>query len=293
MRGDLTNVSLSTNINVPTRLRRAIHLDDLVLVRRIVKNHPTEIQNPDLDDNGNTSLHLATILGLLGIAQFLVDAGHENNNISRNANGDTPLHLAVEKSAPIATFLAYKFPHCIPWKNKQGADAVMLSARTLPSSAASPQSPPQHHRQQASTASSPQLLLTTLVQLSPVPASILLSAADNDGNTALHYASAHGQLKAIRALLAAGANPGARNAYSWTPIAYSSTVQAEVYFRGLAGGGSDAGGGGTSRRETESGSGLMRSGGGVGLRIVRTGEEIASGADMRIGDGRRRAGSAE
>ncbi len=60
-----------------------------------------------------------------------------------------------------------------------------------------------------------------------------VTAQDNDGNTALHYASAYGQLKVIRTLLHANASPLARNAYSWTPISYSSTVAAEVYFKNL------------------------------------------------------------
>jgi ankyrin repeat protein len=76
-------------------------------------------------------------------------------------------------------------------------------------------------------------LLTTLLTISPDPATLLV-AADADGNTALHYASAYGHLKCMRALLAAGANAGARNAFSWTPISYSSTVATEVYFRNLA-----------------------------------------------------------
>lgn len=174
----------------------------------------------------------------------------------------------------------------------------MLSARSLPSPpnltnpTSQQYSPPQ---QQLLPNASPQLVLSTLIQNSPVPASILLAAADNDGNTALHYASAYGQLKAIRALLVAGANPGARNAYSWTPIAYSSTVQAEVYFRGLAGGGTESGvSSGGTRREFEGSGGLNRGGaGGAGLRIVRTGEEVGGGVETRGGDGRRRAGSAE
>lgn len=58
------------------------------------------------------------------LQHFLIDAGHEDDGISRNANGDTPLHLAVETSAPVATLLASTFPQCIPWKNKQGADTV-------------------------------------------------------------------------------------------------------------------------------------------------------------------------
>ncbi|KAL8738216.1 MAG: hypothetical protein Q9181_000942 [Wetmoreana brouardii] len=116
--------SLSTNVDVPTRLRRAIHLNDLTLVKRIVKNYAEKLQNPDLEDNCDTSLHLAAKLGLLEIAHFLIDAGHEDESISRNANGDTPLHVAVETSVPVATLLATRFPRCIPWKNKQGADAV-------------------------------------------------------------------------------------------------------------------------------------------------------------------------
>lgn len=63
----------------------------------------------------------------------------------------------------------------------------------------------------------------------------LLQAADQDGNTALHYASAYGQLKCVRALLEAGADPGRRNRWSWMPVSYSFSVQAEVYFRGLVG----------------------------------------------------------
>ena len=35
--------------------------------------------------------------------------------------------------------------------------------------------------------------------------------------------------------MAAGADSEVRNAWSWTPVAYSATVQAEVYFKGLVG----------------------------------------------------------
>lgn len=56
---------------------------------------------------------------------------------------------------------------------------------------------------------------------------------DVSGNTALHHASAAGSREAIRALLEAGADPNARNKSSWTPLAYSSTVAVEVYFKQL------------------------------------------------------------
>lgn len=34
-------------------------------------------------------------------------------------------------------------------------------------------------------------------------------------------------------LLEHGADASARNAWSWTPVSYSASVQAEVYFKGL------------------------------------------------------------
>ncbi|KAL8915540.1 MAG: hypothetical protein Q9171_000105 [Xanthocarpia ochracea] len=219
MRNNNLNNSLSTNVEVPVRLRRAINLNDLVLVKRIIRNNPNKLKNPDLDDGGNTSLHLAAKLGFLEIAQFLVDFGHEDDTVSRNVGWDTPLHLAVETSVPVAVFLATRFPQCIPWKNKQGADVIMLSARTEPPtpsiSTTSPISPPSHqlflNQQPQQVPGLLQPLLSTLLHLAPVPTKSLLAATDLDGNTALHYASAYGQLKAIRALLVAGANPGAKN----------------------------------------------------------------------------------
>jgi ankyrin repeat protein len=61
----------------------------------------------------------------------------------------------------------------------------------------------------------------------------MLQNADVDGNTALHFASSNGHLLVLRTLLAAGADADRRNVWSWTPVAYSATVQAEVYFKGL------------------------------------------------------------
>lgn len=62
---------------------------------------------------------------------------------------------------------------------------------------------------------------------------LFLGSRDNAYNTALHHASAFGQLKTLRLLIAAGADASARNMYHWTALDYSATVTAEVYFRGL------------------------------------------------------------
>lgn len=57
-----------TRIDVPRRLRRAILLNDIALVKRIVQNNPKYLQNPDFEDKSNTSLHLAAKHGFTQIA---------------------------------------------------------------------------------------------------------------------------------------------------------------------------------------------------------------------------------
>jgi len=72
-------------------------------------------------------------------------------------------------------------------------------------------------------------LIPTLLLHAPT----ILTAYDHAGNTALHHASAAGELKALRMLLQYGANPLASNAYSWNPVHYSATTAAEAYFKTL------------------------------------------------------------
>lgn len=55
-------------IDPSIRIRRAIHLNDLSLLQRIIKKNPNLVQNINFADNGNTSLHLAAQLGHLEIA---------------------------------------------------------------------------------------------------------------------------------------------------------------------------------------------------------------------------------
>jgi hypothetical protein len=58
-------------------------------------------------------------------------------------------------------------------------------------------------------------------------------AQDAKGDTCLHNATAWGHLKAVRALIQAGADPLCSNYAGWAPENYSLTVQADVYYRNL------------------------------------------------------------
>lgn len=204
------NAHNKNRIDASTRLRRAILLNDVPLVQRIVRNNPKLLQNPDFADKSNTSLHIAASHGFTETAELLIRFGHDELEISRNADHDTPLMLAAKSGHfEVGTMLAKRFPRCIQYSNKAGMDTLAMAA--------------QHPNSTA--------LIPILLQHPDFPANPHIK--DLDGNTPLHHASASGSLKALRILLAAGANPLAKNNYDWTPLAYSQTVAAEVYFKNL------------------------------------------------------------
>jgi len=117
-----------SRIEAPRRLRRAILLNDLSLVKRIVSNNPIYLQNPDFDDKSNTSLHLAAKHGFVQIAEYLIEAGHESGTVSRNNDWETPLMFAAQAGKEeMGVMLAKRFPECIGWQNKGGLDAVCCS----------------------------------------------------------------------------------------------------------------------------------------------------------------------
>jgi hypothetical protein len=116
---------------------------------------------------------------------------------------------AREGHVPAARALVEAFPRCVAMVDAKGLDALALCARSASGE---------------STA-----LIPVLLALEPG----LAHSRDADGNTPLHHASAAGNLAALRILLSAGANPLAKNDCDWTPLAYSQTVAAEVYFKNL------------------------------------------------------------
>ncbi|KAF2088394.1 ankyrin [Saccharata proteae CBS 121410] len=240
-------------IDVAVRLRRAILLDDLFLVKRIIRANPSALRNPDFEDKSNTSLHLASKVGSVQIVAYLLDAGHEDDGISKNTDWDTPLMMAATSNqVDVGKLLATRFPRCVPYSNRHGLDALML----------------------ASKHGAVNLLIPLLTSRPPC----LTTSHDNDGNTALHHASAAGELKCLRTLLQHGANPCAQNAYSWTPLAYSQTVAAKLYFEELVTE--------IERRRAEGKRDererALRSKGVGGVRIV-TNDENGSGRDDEAG----------
>lgn len=57
----------------------------------------------------------------------MIEAGHENETVSRNNDSETPLMFAaMAGKEDMGVILAKRFPECITWQNKDGLDAVSL-----------------------------------------------------------------------------------------------------------------------------------------------------------------------
>ncbi|KAF7561154.1 hypothetical protein G7046_g2989 [Stylonectria norvegica] len=204
---------LHATIEPSIRIRRAIHADDAAILRRILKSHPSLLHNPDSSPAGlsNSNLHLAASLGFRDICDVLLKAGHEDPCSALNESHQTALMLAAAAGHTEVVHLLCEYDkNSILRRDIRGRDAIM----------------------EACLGGHDTILqiLLTYVPGGPYDA---VRRADVEGNTALHFASGNGNLLVVRTLMAAGADVEKRNIWNWTPAAYSATVAAEVYFKGL------------------------------------------------------------
>lgn len=145
--------------------------------------------------------------------------------ISINTDGHCPLHIAAMYSRPeVVELLCTQFPQTINRHDKQGCTPLHLAAgaHSMPRLAIASAKPPK-----------PASTEDVSVIESLIAHGAHVHAQDRQGNTCLHYATAWGNLKVVRALIQAGAVPVSTNRAGWTPDSYSLTVQAEVYYKAL------------------------------------------------------------
>ncbi|KAG9250992.1 spherulin-1B precursor [Emericellopsis atlantica] len=208
------NIALGIEqIDPAIRLRRAIHTGDATLVSRILTSHPALLHNPDTSPPGlcNSNLHLAASLGRGTVVQVLLERGHEKPCPALNDRHQTALMLAAGAGhAEVVDILCRYDRECILRRDARGRDAIMEASM-----------------------GGHDTVLQLLLTYAPCGATEAVRRTDGEGNTALHFASGNGNLLALRILLAAGADVESRNVWNWTPAAYSATVQAEVYLKGL------------------------------------------------------------
>lgn len=156
-------------------------------------------------------MHLAASLGHKDVCAVLLRAGHEDPTPALNENHQTALMLAAGSGHTEVVHLLCEYnSECILRRDVRGRDAIMDAS-----------------------AGGHDTVLQLLLTFVPGGAEEAVERADGEGNTALHFASGNGNLMGLRTLLAAGADVERRNIWDWTPAAYSATVQAEVYLKGL------------------------------------------------------------
>lgn len=148
----------------------------------------------------------------------------DNLGVSVNRDGHCPLHLAaIYSRAPVVELLCTQFPDTVNRTDNHGCTPLHLAcaAHVMPLTAL----------MQSVKNAKPMEDMTIIETLIANGADV--NAEDYKGDTCLHNATAWGHLKAVRALIQAGADPLCSNHAGWAPHDYSLTVQADVYYRNL------------------------------------------------------------
>lgn len=162
------------------------------------------------------------------MTDYIYSASYNNLGISLNTDNRCALHLAaLYHQTDVVEILCKQFPRTIDRPDRQGCTPLLLSCMSVETS--KPQFRGTHGGRKITTHATEDIsALETLLRYGA-----LVTAQDKQGNTCLHNACAWGNLKAVRALVEAGADPKCTNYAGWLPESYSLTVQADVYFRTL------------------------------------------------------------
>ncbi|ANB14188.1 Avo2p [Sugiyamaella lignohabitans] len=175
------------------------------MVQRLLKRFPDLLENVD-PCNGWSSLHYASYDGHYGICVFLVQQGHDRDEISLAHDRSTPLHLASSQNhEQTVHFLAQHIPRCLDWVNVDHETALMVAARKGHDPCIN-------------------LLLDFGADI---------DIGNRDKNRPLHIAAAYGHLKTMRTLVDRGADFQTPNAEGWRPVQYCSTYQVQDYLQSL------------------------------------------------------------
>ncbi|KAI8380957.1 ankyrin repeat-containing domain protein [Radiomyces spectabilis] len=154
------------------RLRQAAKDGNMAAVKRLI-TQVANIQNPD-PDNGYTTLMYAAQHGHLELVEFLLEMGHEEEVISVDNEGITVLMIAaMHNHEEIFYNYVIRYPECIHAISKNGWTALLYAAEN-------------------GNANLVNYLLSISADIDHV---------DNEGNSALHHASAWGHTTVMELLV--------------------------------------------------------------------------------------------
>ncbi|KAI6152152.1 ankyrin repeat-containing domain protein [Pisolithus tinctorius] len=194
-----------------SKLRKAVKENNLFLVKRLIQR--TDMRNPDSTLKRYTSLTWAAVLGHEEIFEFLLTAGHDDEELSRDLENNTILMLLADFKPPtpnpyapgpsqadlmsaalrMARLYYDRYPWILDWSNSQGKTALHMAALK-----------------------GNEELVRMLCDWGAD-----FDLSDNKGNTPLHYASAWGHIPIVQLLIERGCQFAARNNDGFTPSDYA------------------------------------------------------------------------
>jgi hypothetical protein len=197
------------------RLRKAIRENNLFLVKRLIQR--IDMRNPDPGPKRYTSLAWAVVEGNEDMFEFLLNAGHDDEELSRDAENSTILILLADMKPPLTTLYAPsdpdfmgavlrmarlyydRYPFILDWSDSSGKTALHVAALK-----------------------GNEELCRMLCDLNAD-----FDLSDNQGNTPLHYASAWGHIPIVQLLIEQGCQFAAKNnkGYSPSDYAYSYSIR--------------------------------------------------------------------
>lgn len=173
------------------RLRNAIIAGRLGVVKRILAKYPDLLENID-SKNGWTSLHYAAYYGRYLICVYLIQLGHDKDEMCRTFQGELSIHLAIENGdEQTAHLLLQHFPHTVnAYKGNDHVVPIHIASRY------------DHHG-----------CLTLLLGCG-----VDIFETDSSGNTALHIGMEFGSMNCIKLLVQEGGDTivQMKNKQGWT-----------------------------------------------------------------------------
>ncbi|KAI0307303.1 ankyrin repeat-containing domain protein [Multifurca ochricompacta] len=197
------------------RLRKAVRENNLFLVKRLIQR--IDMRNPDPGPKRYTSLAWAVVEGNEDMFEYLLNAGHDDDELSRDSENSTILILLADTKPPLANpygssdpdFMGAalrmarmyydRYPFILDWSDSSGKTA--LHAAALKGN---------------------EELVRMLCDLGAD-----FDLSDNQGNTPLHYASAWGHIPIVQLLIERGCQFAAKNNLGYSPsdYAYSYSIR--------------------------------------------------------------------
>ncbi|KAJ7765007.1 ankyrin repeat-containing domain protein [Mycena maculata] len=197
------------------RLRRAVKENNLFIVKRLIQR--TDMRNPDPAPRRYTSLAWAAVLGHEETFEFLMTAGHDDAELSKDSENNTILMLLADHTPStlssarpdnadvmgaalrMARLYYDRYPDILDWSNVHGKTALHIAAL-------------KGHEE-------------LVRMLCDFGADVDLS--DNKGNTPLHYASSWGHIPIVQLLIERGCQYTAKNneGFSASDYAYSFSTK--------------------------------------------------------------------